>query len=215
MNANQIIANENASQFDHLFFDFIGKATGLRDLSGIILRHACLAKAYDEEGRIGTSKLNDFVNQFGDVRLGNIQAITDYILWAFTPGEIVMDKEGKEPLLEVEKSCLRWDSKNSRFTPASDKVKSVDEEGKEVTNKVTRKITPMDVKRRTSAYNWWTFNAAKPKNPYKGKFATALKNDLKAIKDEEWLPSENEMSFLLKVEALAKEMGIALEKVKA
>ena len=119
MNANQIIAKENAAQFNHLFFDFIGKATGIRDLSGIILRHAALAKAYDEDGTIGTSCLNEFLEKFGDVKLGKITAIMEYVLWAFTPGEIKLDKD-KKPVLEVEKSCLRYDAKNTRFAPAKD-----------------------------------------------------------------------------------------------
>ena len=213
MNANQIIANENASQFDHLFFDFIDKATGLRDLSGIILRHACLAKAYDEEGRIGTSKLNEFLEKVGNVRLVNITSVMEYVLWAFTPGEIALDKDGKL-ILDAEKSCLRWDGKNSRFSPAKDSYTEV-VDGKEKKKSVTRSIIPMDVKRRTSAYNWWDFNAVKPASPYKAKFATALKNDLKAIKEGEYLPSKEEAAFLLKVEALANEMGIVLEKVKS
>jgi hypothetical protein len=212
MNANQIIANENASQFDHLFFDFIDKATGLRDLSGIILRHACLAKAYDEEGRIGTSKLNEFLEKVGNVRLVNITSVMEYVLWAFTPGEIALDKDGK-PILDVEKSCLRYSSKDARFAPAKDTYAEV-VDGKEKKRSVARAINPMDVKRRTSAYNWWDFNAVKPASPYKAKFATALRNDLKAMAEGEYVPSKDEAAFLLKVEELAREMGIALEKVK-
>ena len=73
----------------------------------------------------------------------------------------------------------------------------------------------MDVKRRTSAYNWWDFNPARPISPYKAKFVDALRNDLKAIADKKYAPTQDESAFLLKVEALAKEMGIALEKNKA
>lgn len=213
MNANQIIAKENASQFNHLFFDFIDKATGIRDLSGIILRHACLAKAYDEDGTIGTSCLNEFLEKVGNVRLVNITAVMEYVLWAFTPGEIKLDKDGKL-VFEQEKSCLRYDAKNTRFAPAKDSYSEV-VDGKEKKKSVTRAINPMDVKRRTSAYNWWDFNAVKPEAPYKGKFATALKNDLKAMADGKYAPTQDEATFLLKVKALADEMGIALEKAKA
>lgn len=210
MNANQIIANEHASNFDHLFFDFIEKATGLRNLSGLILRHACLAKAYDENGTIGTLKLNEFLEKVGNVRLVNITSVMEYVLWAFTPGEINRDKDGN-PLLEAEKSCLRYNSKAGRFEPATDKVE-VEEDGKVKIRKRARSIDAMDVKRRTSAYNWWDFNAAKPKSPYKAKFATALRSDLKAMAEGEYAPTKAEAEFLKAVEALAGEMGIELSK---
>ncbi len=94
--SNQIIANEHAQNFDHMLFDFLDKATGLRDLSGLILRHACLSKAYDEDGSIGTSKLNDFVNKVGEVKLVNITSVMEYVLWAFTPGEVKKTKDENE-----------------------------------------------------------------------------------------------------------------------
>jgi hypothetical protein len=70
------------------------------------------------------------------------------------------------------------------------------------------------VKTRLATCDWWAFNSSKPASPYKAKFATALKNDLKAYADERWIPSKDELAFLKRVELLAKEMGFALDNGK-
>lgn len=202
---NQRIANEHKAQFTHLFWDFIDKATGLRDLSGKILKHAILARAHDEDGSIGTSCMSEFVHKFGEVRLGNIDAVRDYCLWVFDTAPMAFDKDDK-PIFDPSTSALRWSMKKNKFAPMKDE----DENGK----KTARPVDLQQVKTRLATCDWWAFNSAKPASPYKAKFATALKNDLKAYADEKWIPSKEELAFLKRVELLAKEMGFALDNGK-
>lgn len=195
-------AAQHASQFNHLFFDFLDKATSVRDLSGKILSHAVLAKAKDLDGSIGTTCLNEFIDKTGQVRLVNITSVVEYVLWVFTPENIRVGKDNK-PILDADKSSLRWNAKDNRFEPYRDQV--------EVDGKIRRVARPIDlssVKVKLAACNWWDFNSAKPESPYKSSLIAAIKKDIKAYSDGKYAPTANEIAFLKAIEQLAKDNGL-------
>lgn len=195
-------AQNHADQFNHLFFDFLDKATSVRDLSGKILKHAILAKAMDNSGAIGTKCLNEFVDKTGEVRLVNITSVVEYVLWVFTPENIRVDKNNK-PILDADKSSLRWNSKDNRFEPYRDQV--------EVDGKVRRVARPIDlssVRVKLAACQWWDFNSSKPESPYKSGLLSALKKDLKAYRDGKYAPTGQELSLIKAMEQLAKDNGM-------
>ena len=198
-------AQQHASTFNHLFFDFLDKATSVRDLSGKILGHAIMAKALDKDGTIGTSCLNEFIVKTGEVRLVNITSVVEYVLWVFTPENIKVDKNNK-PILDADKSSLRWNTKDNRFEPYRDQI--------EVDGKIKRVARAIDlgsVKVKMAACSWWDFNSAKPESPYKAGLLAALKKDMKAYREGKYAQSANELAVLTALEQLAKDNGLLVD----
>ena len=198
-------AIQHKQAYQHSMFDFIEKATTIRDLAQTIIVHAVMSKALDEVGEVGCSCMNDFIDKAGTVRLLNIGAVRDYMLFVFTPGEVRLDKNGL-PILEEAKSCLSFT--DGKFVTASDVV--ADAKGKN--KRVKRTIEVEEVKRRLASFAWYNFNPAKPETPYKGKFASALNSDLKAINEGKFAVSDDEAKFLSECEDLAAKYGIKLGK---
>lgn len=198
-------AIQHKQAYSHAMFDFLDKAATIRDLAQSIIVHACMSKALDEVGEVGCTCMTDFVTRAGGVRLMNITAVKDYMLFVFTPGEVRLDKNSN-PVLEEGKSCLSFI--DGKFVTASDVV--VDAKGKN--RKVKRIIDVEEVRRRLAAFSWYNFNPSKPETPYKGKFAGALKSDLKAMGEGKYAATADEIKFLKACEELAMQYGIKLGK---
>ena len=198
-------AIQHKQAYSHAMFDFIEKATTIRDLAQSIIVHAVMSKALDEVGEVGCTCMTDFVTRAGGVRLMNITAVKDYMLFVFTPGEVLLDKNSN-PILEAGKSCLSFT--DNKFITATDIV--VDANGKN--RKVKRIINVEEVRRRLAAFSWYNFNPSKPETPYKGKFAGALRSDLKAMGEGKYTATADEIKFLKACEELAMQYGIKLGK---
>lgn len=198
-------AIQHKQAYSHAMFDFLDKAATIRDLAQSIIVHACMSKALDSVGEVGCTCMNDFIDRAGKVRLMNIGAVRDYMLFVFTPGEVKQDKNGL-PVLEEAKSCLSFT--DNKFITATDIV----EDAKGKNRKVKRIIDVEEVRRRLATFSWYNFNPSKPETPYKGKFAGALKSDLKAMGEGKFAASADEAKFLKACEELAMQYGIKLGK---
>ena len=198
-------AIQHKQAYQHSMFDFLDKAATIRDLAQSIIVHACMSKALDAVGEVGCTCMTDFVTRAGGVRLMNITAVKDYMLFVFTPGEVRLDKNNN-PILEEGKSCLSFT--DNKFVTATDIV----EDAKGKNRKVKRIIDVEEVRRRLAAFSWYNFNPSKPETPYKGKFAGALKSDLKAMGEGKYAATADEAKFLKACEELAMQYGIKLGK---